>query len=205
MKLVIIGVSHFDPLCRGKLKAELLRLRHTSITPPAFVAVEWDEKLFREVFSQRPVFAEMARSEWPEEQAETLKVLALSVGFEGDTHSEVFDKVETLWLDEGRQANVSQYAKQRLKVYKHFLSQDTGSVDLTLLTKLSHVAKLAEQPLKEGTVRDVTWSGLLLQRSSKGGADWGVVIVGASHATDIPDGLRTRLEEAGQRCDVIIL
>jgi len=205
VKLVLVGINHFDPLCKESLARTLIELRNCYGLPPAFVAVEWDESLFSKVCAQRAAFREKCRLEWPDAGEETLKVLEASLGFEGDTHREVFGDLQTLWLDQGRQGNVENYASQRFVMYKDFLREKTNKDCPTMLSKLSVVARHRQGRLDAGTQRDQKWEELLLERLSKGPGLWAICVIGAGHIANIPGGIRTRLEAKGQQCEIVNL
>jgi hypothetical protein len=209
VKLYIAGVIHFDPLGRAGLRRWLRRCFAVEGGPPAFVATEWDQNTFAEVRRQRAEFHDLAQGEWPHASPKALRILELSLGYEADTHVELFPDVEVLWLDEGRQTDPSRvqgYAKGRLEMYRSFLQgswSPPGS--LTLLRTLSHAARRRAEPDFVPGDRDSTFARLILDRIARGGATWAVAIVGANHASRARGSMRSLLEEEGCFCDVTIL
>ena len=102
MDILIVGIVHFDVLGPDRLKKWLQEVFEIRNSSPEFVAVEWDEKIFNQIISQRSLIRELAKTVWPEASSDFLDKIKLSLGFEGDTHNSIFAGVETLWLDQGR-------------------------------------------------------------------------------------------------------
>lgn len=208
MKLHIAGVNHFDPSCRSQLKLWLERLATDNDGPPAFVATEWDENIFAEVKRQRGRFRKVAQREWPNASSDLLDVLALSLGYEADTHTEIFPNVEVLWLDEGRQYNnVDTYAEGRLSVYKSLLRGEQLPTDsASALSKLSSAARNNAPPPKgRRTARDGKFARLILKRIAKGGGAWAIAVVGYNHASNNQGTMYSLLDAQKQLCKVTIL
>ncbi|MBI5777339.1 MAG: hypothetical protein HY444_08110 [Nitrospirae bacterium] len=207
MKLCIAGICHFAPLGRNKLKEWIGQLAQGNTGPPAFVATEWDQTLFAQVKDQRGQFRQLAQKQWTAADADLLDVLETSLGYEADTHDEFFPNVEVLWLDQGRNGDVSSYAKGRLNVYRSFLDDEPPLTNTAeALEKLSQEAwSRAEQSRGSSTERDDKFASLLLDRISKGGSDWAIVIVGAAHARYLEKSICMQLDKQGHSCQVTIL
>ncbi|MBI4527199.1 MAG: hypothetical protein HY695_25685 [Deltaproteobacteria bacterium] len=62
MKLHIAGIEHFDPLCKGRLQAWLQELHKKYSCSPDFVAVEWDQHIFKQVLPLDNVIASIEDS-----------------------------------------------------------------------------------------------------------------------------------------------
>lgn len=207
MKLYIAGICHFAPLGRNKLKQWIRQLAQDNDGPPAFVATEWDQTLFVQVKDQRGQFRQLAQKQWTAAGTDLLDVLEISLGYEADTHDEFFPNVEVLWLDQGRNDDVSSYAKSRLNVYRSFLDDEPPPTNTAeALEKLSQEAwRRAEQWHGSRTERDDKFTSLILDRISKDGGDWAIVIVGAAHAKYLEKSMRMLLDEQGYSCQVTIL
>jgi hypothetical protein len=131
-------------------------------------------------------------------------VLALSLGYEADSHVLSYPNLDVLWLDQGREANqddVNRYAENRLALYASFIGND---LDLTnrrqVLTAMRRAAD--EQAAGQGGIgdRDRQFAERIVRRV--GGDGWAVAIVGKRHAADLDGSMRRLLEESGHRCEV---
>ena len=122
MDILIAGIVHFDVLGPDRLKKWFQKVLKIRKSFPEFVAVEWDEMIFNQIISQRSLIRKFAKASWTEAPSDFLDKIELSLGFEGDTHNSIFEKAETLWLDQGRPVSdrsiVSEYAKDRMNKYK---------------------------------------------------------------------------------------
>ena len=207
MRLEIAGINHFDPLGRGKLKLWIDKVSALYMTPPGFVAVEWDEKLFNEVKSQRAKFLVLARSEWPDAHPDLLETLQLSLAYEADTHAILYPNLAILWLDQGRQYSVSDHAERHLALLKSFLSGKPMTSDTReVLERLSRVAYERAQSPQEGSQRDAAFACLVMEElKDLRETDWAIVIVGAGHASATLGTMRSLLERKGIDCSVSVL
>jgi len=202
MILRVAGIHHFDPTCRQQL-LEWLRSYSESHGDPAFLATEWDEQHFLQVKGQRDRFFNLLRDAIPGLSDEVLNTLKLSLGFEGDTHLEVFPDVEVLWLDQGRRGDVALYAEDRLAMYREFLAQEEAPVDnANVLVRLSQSARQTAEAPEAGGGRDGGFANLIIERAAKRDGDYGVIIVGGFHAGQQPGSMRSLLDEAKLTCEV---
>lgn len=206
MILRIVGISHFDPAGRQSLREWLARCaeRHGK---PDFIAVEWDSEVYGQVRAKREKFADLVKKEWPNISESLLKTLKLSLGYEGDTHLEIYAGVEILWLDEGRQYSkhvVDNYANERLTLYKAYLGGwPADADDSEILLRISRGSnKDVEAPPASGTPRDKIFADRIAQRARKDEGGWVIVIVGKNHAVDCSGSMRRLLEELGYDCEV---
>jgi hypothetical protein len=205
VKLYVAAVIHFDPLGRGRLRRWLGRCLALEGRPPAFVATEWDHDAFAEVRRQRAEFRHLAQKEWPHASREALTILELSLGYEADTHLELFPDTEVLWLDEGRDA-VHGYAEARLAIYRDFLQGiPWPRCSSTPLRQLSAMARQRTQGTTAPSDRDIKFASLIRDRIARGEGAWAATIVGANHASPVPGSMRSLLEEEGCLCDVTFL
>jgi len=208
MILCIVGVGHFDPAARQRL-VKLLRYCSQKRGRPAFIATEWDKNILEKVLAQRNEFQAAISKQWPGVSAELLKSLTLSLGYEGDSHLEVFPDAEVLWLDEGREApeeDIKNYARDRFAIYKEWLGDNVAEKDdTTILGKMTKkAAQQSGSPPSKGNERDAKWANMILQRITKGG-DWAVIIVGKFHALKYAGSLLELLEAEKQVCKVVFL
>jgi hypothetical protein len=204
LKIHIAGINHNDPLMRVKLHDWLERTA-SSITSPAFIALEWDQKLFAQVKAQRDRFYYMLLKEFPSATPEALSILRDSLGYEGDTHTKIFPNVEELWLDSGRNCSVDTYAEGRLSIYKSFLKKASlSTVDYLSLERFSMIAANRASLLSAiDKSRDRTFAELIAQRIS-GGIGSAIAIVGSLHACNDTDSMVELLRRQGYFCDITI-
>jgi hypothetical protein len=206
MKLHIAGVCHLDPTGTTRLAEWLEHLLRDKAEFPAFVAVEFDAELFAKVKSQRTVFRSLLSQHWPRATPELLDELALSLGYEGDTHERAFPHAKVIWLDQGRPSDVENLAPARLVTYHQFLGEQGLPHNASAaLSRLSQQAWESANAPTEGNDRDRKFASLVLQEIEDAGGDWAIVIVGATHASDRPGRMRRLLEEAGHTCEVTML
>lgn len=200
--LFIAGINHFDPLGRERLRAWLTELAAGQPTSPSFVAVEFDPRHLEALRAQRPVFRAAVHAEWPDLPASDLDQHARSLGYEGDTHAEVFPDVETLWLDQGRAVEpgtVAQHALQRVRALRYLARHNA----LMLPGVVSEQVQAHTRPEVFSPERSRVFAERITARLGAGGGRWAVAIVGASHASDrFRNSMRSLLEQAGVRCDV---
>ena len=209
-ELHIAGVVHFDPLCKSRLRSWLLNLAERKREPPGFVAVEWDRGIFEQVRPQREVLRQIVIDEWPHAHQAFVTTLSEAVAFEGDTHKEVFPQAETLWIDEGRtvhdSSEITKYAHRRMNIYKSLLPRDISVMSATILEFMSRESwPRAESWPYQDTARDSKFASHIMQALTNRKPDWAIAIVGAIHASDSPDRMRTLLEANGVSCKVAIL
>jgi len=202
----IAGVNHFDPLCRHKL-LDWFCSCFNDFGQPNALATEWDEQLFSKVREQREHFANRLREAFPYLSPETVNTLKLSLGFEGDTHLDIFPDVEVLWLDQGRQQDVSTYAEDRLAMFKDFLAQPPIDVnDSNVLARLSAAARerAGGQEIAGGD-RDKKFVDLLFKKMADYKDGYVIVVVGIYHTSQVEGSMRSLLERAGQSCEAATL
>ena len=102
MKTVyLIGINHYDPFGRQNAIAIIRELNARGVAPD-YIAVEWDERLAKELISLRPSLEQKAREQFPGLSDEDIELLGCAQAFEADCWQEVFPEVPTIWLDERR-------------------------------------------------------------------------------------------------------
>lgn len=202
MRLKIAGIVHNDVLGRERLFKWLQEAKTTEESLPAFIAVEYDEEIFRRIRAQRPVFRRLAVEAWPGVPSSVLKAIEESLVYEGDLHETVFPGIETAWLDQGRTVNdptcISQYAQDRIKIYRSFIPDGLLELGEGSLMHMSIVAwDQGSLPQPGGSERDVKFAQLILERSRREISEWAIVIVGLNHASEVDGHMVRRLKDEG--------
>lgn len=206
--LYIAGIQHFDPLCRDRLFNWLKVLQKSHHRPPFFVAVEWDENIFRKVAGQRITLQQLAKKAWPQASSLFLEKLSEAMAFEADTHIELFPNIPTLWLDNDRIVNpeiVENYARDRLNVYRSFLSSEIAELNYETLLIMSREAWDRSSKPSQGNSRDVQFADLICECFNQTNNCWAIAIVGANHASTASGYMGAILIEKGIKCNVTIL
>ena len=209
VELQIGAILHFDPLCRSRLRNWLKNLSTEKRKLPGFIAIEWDREIFEQVKEQRSVCQQMAEQEWPGAPQDFVNAVSEAIGFEADTHEEVFPDVEIIWLDQGRhvpESVIAHYARDRMAVYKSYLPKDISIPSTKTLEAMSRESwKRSASSAYERTDRDSKFAFHILEAITKNNPAWAIAIVGASHASDAPGCMRALLETKGVLCEVAIL
>lgn len=210
MRVKVAAIVHFDPLCRGRLLSWLRILLGSQSSPPAFIAVEWDEQHFEEVKKQRPKALERAQSLWPDATDNFYATLEKSVGFEADTHKLLIPNAKIRWLDQDRPLphidTLKNYAIKRIEGYFGYVGGDTTLSDSELLKKMSIKAWNDCGSRKKGeTDRDKPFAEAISKNSGSDPSLWSIAVVGADHASRDPGYMVALLEEKEIKCDVKIL
>jgi len=209
-QLKIAGIVHNDLLGRERLRAWLRGIKASERTPPAFVAVEYDQNMFRQLAAQRPTLRALAREEWPDSSESILDTIENSLCYEGDVHEGVFPGVETVWLDKGRTVKdptvVSAYAHDRLNLYKSFVARELRELsDANLLTMSRTAWARGDPPEIGGSVRDAKFARMILDRLRLANRGWAVAAIGSSHAGEVEGSTADRLRSEGIKCQVSFL
>jgi hypothetical protein len=204
MKLFLVGINHFDPLCRVKLSKWLQDVSKINSTPPSFIAVEWDENHFNLIKAQRKRFGELLKLESPDLSNDELEIFKNSLAYEGDTHIEIYPSVPIVWLDEGRVVNkekIECYAEGRLNIYKgHSRGQIKGS-----LQQISDSLKQSQQA-EIDLERSKIFAERIIAQITESNIDWAISITGQEHTNEeIPGSMRSLIKKAGFNFEVIKL
>lgn len=149
----------------------------------------------------------LAAGAWPGSSQSVLKAIEDSLGYEGDLHEGVFPCIETVWLDQGRAVGdptiLSQYARDRLNIYKSFVPGEQKVLsNASLLTMSATALERGSMPLPGGSDRDAKFARVILDRVQSEGRDWAIVIVGSNHASEVEGSMVSRLKGEGIRCHV---
>lgn len=205
MRLRIAGVVHNDVLGRERLIKWLQEVKAEEKTQPAFVAVEYDEEIFCKIREQRPILGRLVAKVWPNAPSPVRKVIEESLGYEGDLHDTIFPGVETVWLDQGRSVSdptiISDYALDRLKIYKSFIPEGQAELgDESLLHMSMSAWNRGVSPQPGGSERDIKFAQLIADRSRREVLGWAIVIVGINHASEVEGHMATLLRDQGIEC-----
>jgi len=211
---VVIGaVRHYDPLGRRRIVDLLQTQKQVYGSSPLFVAVEWEEKVFRAIETQRPHFRELISAAWPCQSEDFLDVMAASLAFDGDSHRDDESIGQTIWMDQqGTSPNdpkVLEYAEARLERIRFLVGGDTLPDDpFRALSTISE--KLWTLPpdcvdLEDEGQRDRTFWATLQPHLNSSALGWGLVIVGQLHAEQCDIRLTGILKANGVNCCVTLL
>ena len=193
MKLYLIGVNHYDPLGRQYLSALLRDIGTSERLPPLWIAVEYDEQYHAGVVAQRPTLRRILLERAGPLTNERADMLAQAMGYDGDTHMEVFPGSETIWLDEGREVDPKGTAEYTFGTWL-WNSPNGLAADLQPLRK--QLQEIADGRL-DGK-RDRSWINLLSKRMENSSAGWATVVVGSSHTDPrAPQSLASMLGKKG--------
>ncbi len=203
--LRIAGINHKDPAMRQRL-IELLTDYYGKYETPDFIAVEWDEDVFKAVMAKREEFRGLLKEEWPNITEKLLNTLVQSLGYEGDAHLGVYPNVDTVWLDQGRKDYGSDFienlAKRRLRDYRKFLG--TCCINAPdALSRISESASKVDCPRYDP--RDRIFADAIRNNSIVGGNDWAIAIVGDDHARMGGGSVRDLLAAMGYKSEVCSL
>ncbi len=207
MKLLIVGINHFDLFGRKKLQKCLKEISAINRTIPAFVAVEYDKNHFKKIKEQRKLFRSLVKSEWTFLTEEQLNIFELSLAYEGDSHIDIYPEAEILWLDKDRQTDrIDMFTEDRLKVYKSLLSKlKYNQTNDNLLRILSNQVYKNADRSGNGDYRDVKFKELICNKIYEKPQGWSLVIVGSNHTQNKSGFMRELIENECQECEVMLL
>jgi len=207
MDILIAAINHNDVLGRERLKKWLQKVSKARHSPPEFIGVEWDEGIFNQVKAQRSLIRDRAKSEWPGATPGFLDKIESSLGFEGDTHNDIFPDILTLWLDQGRKYDdrcICNYAVDRMDMYTGFIPDASADFGHKILMRMSIKAwkRSSPQPASE---RDRRFAELIVKRSVQSKSGSAIAIVGEDHASLHNGFMANLLEKRGLSCCITIL
>lgn len=210
MPVQVAGVNHNDVLGRRTLLAWLRDIKRRLNTEPTFVAVEYEPESYILLQQQRSLMRKLTAQAWPGTSDHVLDVFEASVVYEGDLHREVFPGVETVWLETGRmfpdQTVITDYARDRLNIYKSFVSMSKAKLEDADLEEMSHAAWARCQPREPGrTDKDTKFASIVAAGMVKSHNECAIAIVGSSHASRVEGSMVSLLEEKGIQCNVSVL
>lgn len=176
---------------------------------PAFIAVEADAEVYRQLLLQREIFRKMLEKEFPNLQPDIKEKLALAIYYEADSHSIVFPDSKILWLDAERvfpSNTITDYAKDRLAIYRRFLNKGMA---LDKISEQMWNFDWTEQPTARlgdpDYERDDAFYKKIKDVCDLKNDSWAIAIVGATHAADREHSMRQLLESCGINCHTAIL
>lgn len=206
MIFYVAGVNHNDLRGRERLRLWLQSIFDTENGPPNFIAIEWDSDVFEKIKNQRKQFRELFQNKWPSLSLDDLNIIESSLGYEGDSHNEIFPKAEIIWLDNDRmveESKVRNYATDRFTLIRGFVNNYLTHFDLDSLSKIAwEIAKNNERNSEE---RDKKFANMILKKIQKGDGKWAIIIVGAEHAENREGSMRMLLESKDYICKVAFL
>ena len=207
MRLRIAGINHNDILGPQRLFAWYEELKSVEYQSPSFVAVEYDELLFRQIKMQRPTMRRLVTERWPDTNDEILLILENSLVYEGDLHEQVFLGVDTLWLDKGRIITdptvISEYARDRLLIYESFISSTSTKLNMDDIISMCKAAwDHGAAPQRGGSQRDDQFSRAILDKIATARSGWAIVIVGSCHCAMVDGSMVRLLMDQGIQCEV---
>jgi hypothetical protein len=202
VKLLSAGINHNDPAMRKELLDWLQQLKNQHHSDPCFIAVEWGKYAHSKVADARDEFRELAKKEWPGVSDELLTTLAEAMGYEGDTHRDLWPNLEPVWLDDDREVsamtdyNLANYAAGRLGVYKFRMgAADPVNDPAGTLQQLSDAAHVGQQTWVDNP-RDESWAKqITAAMASSPDCDWAVVICGSEHLASHTGNVRDLLDK----------
>ena len=217
------GVHH-DFGSRQRFLAELTKQG----TAPHFVAVEWEQSVFRELVARRSWIIEHLASRWDFLTLEDCVELSSAFGWEGDAWVERFPDSDVLWLEHGHQearlaakgSNARTFAEDMARTALRWLSyhyprttQETVAdiapppepqTTKELIERVSRVMWAnAPDPGPHDFTRDARWATAVRERSAGLHDGWIAVVVGWAHADPTGGSQRLRTHaplSAGRRC-----
>jgi hypothetical protein len=208
----IYGGVHYDPGSRQRFLCELNKRE----TAPHFIAVEWEESVFKRFVAWRPWVEKNLRSRWTFLTGKDCRELSLALAWEGDAYAERLLKTEVLWLENGFQeadlkrrysTDSSKFPKNCAQNLFERLSNpccpttDEWKANIDpppeprskedLVDRVWRKAWSEASGESNGFERDARWSKAICERSSGLRDGWIAVIVGWKHAD--PEGEEQRL------------
>ncbi len=132
------------------------------------------------------------------------------MGFEAETHSQIWPQVPTVWLDDDRslseeeQLALQTYAEQRVVMYRSWLEDEQPQSETEAAVMfLSAIAETVTRGviMPNGHVRDGGWAATVLDHWTSG-EGWALAVVGEAHANDDPASFASQLRVGGVRFEV---
>jgi len=202
VELFSAGINHNDPLMREELVDWLHELKDEHDSNPCFIAVEWGEYAHSKVADARDEFKVLAKNEWPGVSHELLTTLAEAMGYEGDTHRDLWPNLDPIWLDNDREVtamtdyNLANYAAGRLGVYKLRVgTADPVNDPAGALQQLSGAAHIGQQAWVDNA-RDESWAKQITGAiSNNPDCEWAVVVCGSEHFAKHAGNVRDLLDK----------
>ncbi len=202
MVLHVGGVVHEDPLGRSSLQAWFRQIERRNGSHPSFVGVEYAAQIFPLVVAARAKLQGMLSHTFPRYVPCLIRAMADALGYEGDSHEEIWPDVETVWLDPSRPTG--DIAGGRLPTYRN-AARYLPSPNPTI-ADWSRLVWRYQPPPEQKWERDQRWAQLLRGRFQRAaGSAWAVLVVGAAHADDYPNNLVDLLRKEKVYCEVAFM
>lgn len=213
MNIYIAGINHLNPKHRIKLEALYKSLMEKHKCPPLFIALEYEQNFALEMIAQRESFYNLCRLEWPNISEEVIRIITDSLLFEVDAHRIIFGETALIWLDEGRIIRrdvVDEYARDRLNVYKSFITEYCSIVKseniLDVLDSISETRTLGF----EASNRDKQFSDIICSKAREYNNPtitnaFALVVVGSNHAKDCIGSMKNLLDMNEIRNEVVFM
>ena len=229
MKLYFAGIHHGDPFCIINLRDFLNTIHANTAVKPDFIAVEWGQNCFETfVREQRKEFRRLIRTDplLKDLSFNSIDLLSNLIGYEADTHKDIFPDVRTLWLDNYRTwddrplPNLAKNNYTRIKSVAESLSKPISEDDL--LANISESCewywnKPSQEEIEADLLlkfkygehdfnRDKIWVNLIIDEVAKNGFNnFGIIIVGAEHTICESRFLINLLKNRSFQCDVKLM
>jgi hypothetical protein len=211
-KLEFVGVLHQDPLGPPGLRAALSAIGQEHGQPPEWIAVEWAECSHRRAVALRNLLRFDLQTSLQNFDMEFVNALVTALGYEGDTHLELWAQTSTIWLDDrvgthNLIANPRAFEtlhRDRALVYAFGMvnariTSETPTADALALLSEQLWNDVAEQPVNEP--REAVWFGAISQAVAELPENaYGIVVVGEGHLSDEGGFILGRCRDAGMAC-----
>lgn len=199
MKLVFLGGLHWDPRCPAAARGSLARVKAVDMSAPAFVAVEWDDAVAPKLSTERSDFQKRWKAKRPADAEQLVRQLSDTLAWEADIHADSYPDTPVIYLDNGREPLPSSTLSAVGLIYRYSMWLMPQWVEVAseeilerLVGKSVEDAEVAMQAagkdgLRPDSDRDVEWDKAISNALPQLHGDWGLIVVGAAHASDYDD------------------
>lgn len=225
VQVVILGTVHLDPLCHAALTDELNRMKADN-PPPDFIGVESTGlEFFAYVLRQREEFQKWAPKVPSPMPPKLVSRLAPTLFFDIDAHLAIFDGVESLHLDSGRETYLDDLGRSKPMAqfmvggqgtgwlgslhefrYQNGLEGDDGERTVPELSNQTRsassvIANYFTTPMQWANhvdaTRDQVWCERVRKKLRSGSDGFALLIVGNRHGKDTDGSIRQLLRSEG--------
>jgi hypothetical protein len=164
---------------------------------PAFVAIEWDSGILTTRDEQRALFREKWTNSRPKDGPQIVDALVERLGWESDAHLALLPDTPIVWLEQGRDPPPSQGP---MAVNRLFTEQMVIGPDYKATPSDQVMPRICNYWLKEADgvadamkangrdfSRDEKWRDLVAAAIAAHSVGWGLIVVGALHASEWDD------------------
>ena len=212
MKIYMKGVLHWDPFSRERLIQSLSSLRvKKQGHNPKFVAIESSPGIWHDILAnERPDFIRRATANHQFDNLCPPK-LSLTLGYEVDSHSAIFESTTMVWLDKQRDEpglwyrSASGIGKKFYDYLSKFLNPVTINDQTAFLLAVHENQSVESEQLDYITAneRDAIWySELSPYLADQDPCSYAVAVVGRDHLAQNRETLRVLLERRKFPIDV---